>query len=308
MFKALFINHYVNFIEKSLLKSKKKEYTISTFKLAVYRKMKDIKGVISTLFKKAQSAKVIPEKDYAPKRNSIQQSLKAIKSQMQLSNMIDAGKKINTEIESNQLIRDETKIPNVFSENIYPESKNEFKKTLVAILHSYSMRNLILFVIFSSVVAQIIDSPVTMKNDPIKEFVFAIELFNWLVYFLEFFLCIYAYGAFMGKSAFFRRSLWNWLDFFNLVISTLTIFLTSENAKVVYTLRVLRIVRLVHIIQMESKEFTVLLDSIGKAMPNILRLLMFYLLFLIFFSVFAVRYLSGTFYHCDADEYKTIGA
>jgi Ca2+-binding EF-hand superfamily protein len=107
--------------------------------------------------------------------------------------------------------------------------------------------------------------------------------------------------AFAGENSYIREP-WNVLDF-AIVISALLGVLAGDaiNVSFVKALRILKILRPLRIIA-RNKGLKVAITSLGRSIPNIVRLQVIVLFFVFLFAILQTTLLSGQFYSCQMDH------
>ena len=124
---------------------------------------------------------------------------------------------------------------------------------------------------------------------------FYIDLGTTIVFFLECFIKILAFGFLTnGKSSYLRRS-WNVLDFIIIIFSVLSLTPLSDSLRSVKVFRVLRFLRLIS----RNEELKVAVSALFLAIPNVANVTIIMLLFFLIFGVIAVSYFKGKLFYCD---------
>jgi len=104
-----------------------------------------------------------------------------------------------------------------------------------------------------------------------------------------------------GKDSYIREA-WNILDFL-IVISALlgTIAGDSINVGFIKALRILKILRPLRIIA-RNPGLKIAILTLGRSIPNIVRLQVIVLFFVFLFAILQTTLFSGTFYSCNTDH------
>jgi len=113
---------------------------------------------------------------------------------------------------------------------------------------------------------------------------------------------IIAFGfAFAGKNSYIREP-WNILDFV-IVVSALLGVIAGDSIKISFikALRILKILRPLRLIA-RNKGLKVAIVSLGRSIPNIVRLQVIVLFFVFLFAILQTTILSGSFYRCSTDH------
>lgn len=107
-------------------------------------------------------------------------------------------------------------------------------------------------------------------------------------------------GVYVDGKKFFKAGLYNWIEFFNMLASVACIIWDKFAFPKLHLLKVLRCVRLWKFVKARNSELRIISKVLWQSMPNIFRLILFFSIFLLFFSVFATKYLKGILYYCTS--------
>ena len=108
---------------------------------------------------------------------------------------------------------------------------------------------------------------------------------------------------FNGPNSYLRKPS-NVLDFFVVAISLVSAFVSGGNLGMVKVLRIAtRLTRPMRLI-FRDERLKISINVLKAVMPQILRLLMIYLLFCLIFATIGVNLLSGRSFYCDTSHLK----
>ena len=125
-----------------------------------------------------------------------------------------------------------------------------------------------------------------------------------LIFFLEFVLKIWVFGLIKNRGSYFQQSLLNYVDFFNVIISFLLLIGVQTPHRNLQTLRSFRAFRIIKLIIFSNKDLNIIGDCMINSSVYVLKLLFFYGIFVFTFSLFAMKSLKGSLYHCqNLDSY-----
>ena len=162
--------------------------------------------------------------------------------------------------------------------------------------------NIILILILISTLTLALETPL---DDPLGDKIKIlgyIDLFMTVVFTFEAVVKIIAFGfAFAGKNSYIREP-WNILDFV-IVASALLGVIAGDSIKISFikALRILKILRPLRLIA-RNKGLKVAIVSLGRSIPNIVRLQVIVLFFVFLFAILQTTILSGSFYRCSTDH------
>ena len=169
---------------------------------------------------------------------------------------------------------------------------NNFRLFLAKVtFHKNFERIMFILIIFSSFVF-VAENPYKNPNSNFNYILYYLDVFMTIIYFFEMFIQVVAFGLIFGKNSYFQRTLWNVFDFSILIISIISIF--NSSLKVIKILRALRILKMVE----KNPGLKLITNTLFKVIPNLLRLMIFSLVFFFIYGIFAMKYLKGSFYHC----------
>ena len=109
---------------------------------------------------------------------------------------------------------------------------------------------------------------------------------------LECILKIFAVGFFTAQNSYFR-DLWNWVDFFTIILGWLEFIPRAPNLKFVRTLRVLKPMRSIHAIPGLKR----LINSLLKSLALLANVVAFLIFFIIFFGIVGISLFKGKEYN-----------
>jgi hypothetical protein len=158
-----------------------------------------------------------------------------------------------------------------------------------------------LLLILLSAVTLAMENP---RDDPNSEKSQVLEIINLAVtcaFAVEMLLKIIAMGLVMHADS-YLRSRWNCLDGCITVVSIVSLVVTDDSSltviKVVRLMRVLRPLRLIS----KSAGMRVVVDTLLAAIPQVLSVIMIWLLLFVIFGILGVQLFAGKFYRCNDDS------
>lgn len=168
--------------------------------------------------------------------------------------------------------------------------------------HKY-FEKIILLTILISVVFLMMNNPFEPTDSFLNKLQFIIDIIVLIFYFMEMALKISAFGFIMGEKPFILDP-WNCFDIFLFVLTFLgTLDTKTDFAGVSF--KWCRVFRIFKIIQF-NKGLKDAFNTLFKSIPDLISLLFYYFIDLLFFGLIAVKYLKGNLYYCTtvSDESK----
>lgn len=156
--------------------------------------------------------------------------------------------------------------------------------------------NIILLCILISTVCMAADSPLANPQDLSTQIIRAADEVFAVIFIAEMVIKLIALGLIWGRDA-YLKSYWNWLDGIVVMVSIINMVSSSQTG-FLKTLRILRAFRPLRVIS-RNENLKIVVTTIFASMPPLLTLVIVAMLFLLIFALFALSYLSGTFYTCD---------
>lgn len=138
------------------------------------------------------------------------------------------------------------------------------------------------------------------------------DLYFLLLYCLEMFLKIFAYGFILNPGSYMRNS-WNVFDFFIIILSTFTVFFSNRNEESttsfnISSLRSIRVLRPLRTIT-KLKRLKQIVSTILSSLPNLIEILLVLLVFLSVMAITGVQLFMGALTRrCVDDETGFVGA
>ena len=159
----------------------------------------------------------------------------------------------------------------------------------------------ILFVIIFSTVLLAMEDPTSDDtSSDLSQFLIMMDYVTTVIFSIEAALKIYAFGFLFHKGAYLRNG-WNVLDFFVVVVSIVDLVFSGSGLTFLKALRALRALRPLRLVR-RLQGMRVVVESLVKAMPQILNVLLISLLFFVIFGVVGVTMFKGLFYQCESDD------
>jgi len=180
--------------------------------------------------------------------------------------------------------------------------QNSFRLAVRRFVENKWFQNIILFLIIVSTVTLALDTPLDDPNGQKLVILEKIDYFMTAAFTLEAMVKIIASGfMFAGKKSYIREA-WNILDFLIVASALLGAFAgDSINVSFIKALRILKILRPLRIIA-RNKGLKVAIVSLGRSIPNIVRLQVIVIFFVFLFSVLQTTLFSGAMDRCNMDH------
>lgn len=161
---------------------------------------------------------------------------------------------------------------------------------------------IILTLIIISTITLALETPLDNPNGDKVQILAKIDLFMTAVFTFEAVVKIIAWGfACAGRKSYIREA-WNILDFL-IVFSALLGVIAGDAIDVgfIKALRILKILRPLRLIA-KNPGLKVAIISLGRSIPNIVRLQVIVIFFVFLFAILQTTLFSGMFYSCNTDH------
>jgi len=159
--------------------------------------------------------------------------------------------------------------------------------------------------ILISCVVLSVDSPLL---DPASTIARTLSIFDAVLtytFLAEMIIKVLALGFVFGSSA-YLTSAWNWLDAVLVAISLYALSgSASQNISGLRSLRALRALRPLRVIN-RNAGLKVVVNSLFRAIPSILNVLVILVLFLFIFATVSVSFFKGSFSQCDGPVFEAL--
>jgi len=206
-----------------------------------------------------------------------------------------------SQVEEKELMQSRTIRPLEGKSLYYFSSDSEVRNYIADFVRQPAFDNSILVLIMISSVLLVLDNPLNDPNSDLAEALGIIEIIVTCIFATECLLKIISYGfLFNGKESYLQDG-WNILDFFIVVVSIISLFMSGDGGDDLKTLKVLRILRVLRPLRVISRNegLKLAVNSLIRAIPQIANVLIICLLFFLLFGIFGVNFFKGTFFHCD---------
>jgi hypothetical protein len=180
--------------------------------------------------------------------------------------------------------------------NNYRQSK--FVKKFQDLCRNNIYLTFIYIFIISSCISLIFDSP-NQKNQGLLNILRYFDIFFSIIFCIELFINLVAYGAFIEKKA-YLRSIVNWIDVIVIIISIMSAFRIADSA---HSFRVLRVMRLFRLVKLHEG-MRIVFMAIWKTIPSLATALIPYLFFLIITSAMGLSMFVGEGWQCNDDSVR----
>lgn len=145
-----------------------------------------------------------------------------------------------------------------------------------------------------SMICTTLDSPVISPENDLIISLNQIEIFISTFYLVDIALKLIV----LGPKFFFQQSFFNYIDFFNAIISLLLLAGVPDPGRYLKILKSLRVFRLIRGLFYLNKDLNIFGDCLIHSFIYVVKLIFFYGLFLLCFSLFAMKKLKGKLFHC----------
>lgn len=175
-------------------------------------------------------------------------------------------------------------------------STNKIRLLMKRILDYKQFEYFMLVIIFISSIILVISSPFEPPDSDIESALRILDQIVTIIYGIEVIMNIISFGFIFGSKTYMRRSIWNILDLTVFIFSLLGVVLPRGTIRI-NSMKVFRTLRILKIGQ-KNESIRIATQALISALPNILRLLFFMVIFLITFGVFGMAYKKNTYYSC----------
>ena len=180
---------------------------------------------------------------------------------------------------------------------------NNFRKIFAnLVMHKY-FDYFMNFLTFFSMILTTQETPLINPTSSLMTTLYILEILISTIYILEFLFKVLAFGFYIDSSSYLKHSLFNHIEFINVIISFLLIINIEDPAGALYVLKCLRAFKIIKLILFSHKELNIIGDCLLHSLRYVLKLLFFYGIFVFCFSLFAMKYLKGTLFRCT--DYDT---
>ena len=167
-----------------------------------------------------------------------------------------------------------------------------------SILKNKYFERFIYFFIIISCFSLTLSDPFSSSNSIEAKSYFFLEILVNLIYLIEVLMKIISNGLiFNGKDS-YLRNYWNILDFLILIITTIGIFGENINFIKEQNIKSLRALRLFLIIKFHNG-LMITIQTFFNSIRDIIKLILFYSICLLFFGSLATKYFGIGFFYCD---------
>lgn len=154
----------------------------------------------------------------------------------------------------------------------------------------------ITFVIIFSTIILIIENPFQPHTTTIWGIIIYIDVAITIIYGIEVILKILAFGFILGPETYLLRDYWNIFDFIIFLFSLSGAIPQGDSIKI-GSIKVIRAIRLIKIGR-KLPSIRVATTAMFAALPNLLRILVFSVFFLLMFGLFGMTFLKNSYYYC----------
>ena len=196
----------------------------------------------------------------------------------------------------NSIIRESFIIP--IERDIKLVHSSELKQIMTKILVNKFFEMFMFLVALLSLILISQDTPLINPLSPLIQNLDKLEIAISAIYVTEFLIKIWVLGIFQGKNSYFQQSFFNFIDFFNVILSLLFICQIKDSKRALHILKSIRAFKIIKIILFSNKDLNIMGDCIVNSFIYVIKLLFFYGIFIFCFSLFAMKYLKGTMFRC----------
>lgn len=180
--------------------------------------------------------------------------------------------------------------------------KNKLRMAVNNFVNHRYFERVILTLIIISTVTLALETPLDDPDGDKIMILEKIDLFMTIVFTFEMTVKIIAWGfMFAGKGSYIREP-WNILDF--LIVGSALLGIIAGDAINISFLKALRILKVLRPLRLIAKNpgLKIAIISLGRSIPNIVRLQGIVLFFVFLFAILQTTILSGAFYSCSTDH------
>ena len=174
-----------------------------------------------------------------------------------------------------------------------------FQGFCVKTIENKFFQNFITMVTAISLILFMINTPVSDPNSPDIIACNVMETIFIAFYILEFVLTVKAIGFNKFFLFYIRESVFNFFNIVNVAVSIASLFEDKYESRICETMKVVRIFRLLGTSSHTFHEISLISNALMNSLYNILKLLVFFTIFMYVFSLFGMKYLKGLLYTCD---------
>lgn len=179
---------------------------------------------------------------------------------------------------------------------------NCLRNAMNRFVENWWFEKIILTLIIISTITLALETPLDDPQGEKIQILEKIDLFMTATFTFEMCVKIGAKGfAFAGKDSYIRLA-WNVLDF--LIVCSALLGLVAGDAIDVGFLKALRILKVLRPLRLIAKHkgLKIAIVSLGRSIPNIVRLQVIVLFFVFLFAILQTTLFSGSFYACNTDH------
>ena len=180
-------------------------------------------------------------------------------------------------------------------------AESAVRRAAYSVVTSPIFDNVILVLILISSVMLAVDSPLLDPASQLARALYVMDVVFTAAFVAEALLKILAKGFLLGPGAYLKSG-WNILDFGIIALSTVTLSGLTD-LRGLRALRSLRALRPLRVIS-RNPGLRLVVNSLFRAVPAILNVLLVCLLFFLIFGVVGVSYFKGTFYACQGHVWE----
>ncbi len=173
----------------------------------------------------------------------------------------------------------------------YFTEENSFRKLVQNIVKNKRFEQFIILIITLSAILLAIDDPLDDPHSYKQFLIFWIDCVTTIIFILEAFFKIVAYGFIFNGDQSYLHQPWNKLDFLIIIFSILSQTPLPNEFKVFKVLRIFRLIS-------RNEGLKVAVRALFRAIPNIANVTLIMILFFLIFGVIAVSQFKGKFFEC----------
>ena len=167
-----------------------------------------------------------------------------------------------------------------------------------------SFDHAVLFTIVVSCIVLVYDSPLANPESVSSKILAGINITLTVLFAIESSMKIVANGLISVPGSYLRDG-WNCLDFGVVIVSLISLIFNSDTISAFKALRAFRALRPLRMIH-RVKGLKIVVNTFLGALPDVLNVVLVCIVFFLIFSIVAVNYLKGKFYHCSGSVFDNV--
>lgn len=171
----------------------------------------------------------------------------------------------------------------------------QFFSTLL-IKHKF-FQNFMNIVTMLSLFLFVINTPITDPDSKESIICGSIEIFFIACYLFEFIMTINSIHL-KSFCSFYFKNFYNLINLVNIVVSIGSLVENKYQSRTFETIKIVRVFRLISTGNIFFQHINLIISSLLNSLHNIFKLLIFFIIFIYIFSLFAMKFLKGIMFQC----------